>query len=291
MRYAIPLSLLVLTTACGDTGGNNDPLSPELHECTPYTATTSSGAITGTYAVANDRTTDRLTSPDDLGGGFFELVLTTGAPELNPGFIITAAGDTAAAIIASTAAGTNDPTTMHGGFSAFPGQTYDIEFTQGANANPGSYPVAFTLDWTFTGTMDCYEGNDTATSAKQVPVGTEIEAFALVGYTANRLIAPEYNDWYKVVLNRDATIEAELTVPPGDHRMRIRFWEADGTTQLANAGGNAGGETFTASDTLPGGTYLMSVEVADADPAEFHGDDPAPTFWSTPYTVDLREAP
>ncbi|NOY93529.1 MAG: hypothetical protein GXP55_20285 [Deltaproteobacteria bacterium] len=291
MRYAPILFLATAACGCATENVSNEPLSPELHECVPYTATSSSDTITGAYAVVNDQPIDSLTAPDDPGGGFFELVLTTDNADLSPGFIVTAMGDESGAIIASTAAGSMDPTTMVGGFSAAPGQVYKIEFTAGQNAPADSYPIAFTLNWTFTGTMDCYEANDTADAARQVPVGTRIEAFSLAGFETNSLPAKPYDDWYKVVLNRAATIESELITPPGDHRMRIRFWEADGTTQLANAGGSAGGETFTASASLEAGTYLMSVEVGDADYAEFWADREPPSFWRTPYTVDLREAP
>ena len=124
-----------------------------------------------------------------------------------------------------------------------------------------------------------------------VPVATTIQAHAMAGHTMNRLTAPTYDDWYRFELNRPANLEAELTAVPGDHRMRIRFWGEDGVTQLAAGGGNAGGETFTVGYAFGAGAYLMSVEVADAEPADYERDALSPTFWTMPYTVELREAP
>ncbi|MDF1564333.1 MAG: hypothetical protein P1V51_14885 [Deltaproteobacteria bacterium] len=281
-------SVLITTTACG---GPEEvvPLTDPLHECQSYAPSTVSRAVPGRYLDSNDEQQVILTAPEDLGGGFIELVLTTESPPLSPGFIVRAEGDTAGAIIAANAVGTADPTTMRGGFSAAPGQRYVVVITQGLGAPAGEYPVKFNLDYTFTGTMDCYEGNDSPETAKVVPVATTIQAHAMAGYTANRLTATPYDDWYRFTLNRGAKLEAALVAAPGGHRMRIRFWGEDGVTQLAAEGGTRGGEIFTVGNTFGLGTFLMSVEVADPEPADWEGDGDAPTFWSMPYTVELRE--
>lgn len=286
---ALSIALTILFVACDNIDMESDPLSPDLHECTPYVATIVWDTIIGNYDAANDKPTGSLTALAEAGGGYVEVSLTTESGTLVPGLQVRAVGDPSGAIISSSASGTMNPMEKKAGWSVAPGQSYDLTFTQGVNAPPEEYPVRYTLDWTFTGTMDCYEPNDTAPDAKQVPVGTTIEAFAMAGYTSNFLLAVEYEDWYKIVLNRDSTIEAALTVAPGDHRMSIKFWEADGTTQLAHNTGNAGGETFTTTATLTAGTYLMSVEVADSEWATWDNDDAPPAFWSAPYQVELRE--
>ena len=54
-----------------------------------------------------------------------------------------------------------------------------------------------------------------------------------------------------------------------------------------------GGETFTTTYTFPSaGTYIMSVEVAEAAAASLNGDSVSsvPGHFTTPYLVDLREA-
>ncbi len=265
------------------------PLSPADHECQTYTPTVLTRTLNSRFTDPTDVRTAPIRAASDPGGGFIELSLTTDNPALSPGLIVTVLGGGTGAIIDADAVGTADPTTMRGGFSAAPDQAYELTFTQGLGVAPGDYPVAFTLTWTFTGTLDCYEANDTATEVKQVPVGTTIEAHALTGYTQNSLGAERYDDWYRFVLNRPATIEAALTVPPGDHRTRIRLWADDGTTALAAGNGAAGGETFSVSLPLGAGTYLLSMEVADPEPATWNREVLSPSFWTEPYTIELRE--
>lgn len=277
-------------------GCDSNPVSPELHECEPYESTPVEESITGAFIEPNDRQFGSMVVPEDPGGGYVEFTMTTTDSELAPGVIVQTVetGDAVPAILSGTAQGQDDPLVREGGFAVAPGRQYELTFTQGINADPDNYPVEFTFAWSYTGTDDCYEGNDSPADAKQVPVGTTVKAYAMAGYTDNVILSAQYDDWYKVVINRSASVEAEMTVPPAGygalHRMRIRFWNEDGSTQLANNGGNGGGETFTTAVNLEPGTYLMSVEVASGEGATWSYDDPVPGHWSTPYSVELREA-
>ncbi len=285
--------MLLPFTLCACAGGELGPASPDLHECEPYESTPEVRSIGGTFTEPNDEQFGSFVAPDDLGGGYIEFVMTTGDGDLAPGVIVYT-DDTGPAIISGTAQGQDNPLVREGGFAVAPGQQYEFTFTQGINADPANYPVDFTFAWSYVGVDDCYEQNDTPEDAKQVPVGTTIEAYAMAGYTANVILSAEYIDWYKVVIEREASVEAEMTVPPGGydalHRMRIRFWNEEGSTELANNGGNGGGEVFTTAYDFEPGTYLMSVEVANGEGATWSYDQPVPTHWSTPYNVELREA-
>lgn len=297
MRLGIDDTLRIIV---GNAGAGNEQKwvrqFSELNDCTPYQVGDFSDSRLGTWDEVNeiDKYPGLLPAVADAGGGYYTVLLTNDSG-IVPGLTIRVSGDTTGVILNGSAAGTDNTEARKVSFLAHPGISYDVdvEYTSYVNVN---HPVNYTIEWTFTGKMDCYEANDYIGEAKSIPKNQTIEAYAITGYTKNSNISgdPQTFDYYKVVVFEPAKLKMELQQVPSTVNLNVKIFTPDGTQIIADRELISGGAipddgskySSTTNRVLNPGTYIISVEVGGSRKTKinyFVNNETIPDHWETPY--------
>lgn len=273
---------VIIVVACPECF--NDP-----HECFPYGPTELSDSKPYKWEVPNQEDFIFLTTPGDPGGGYWMLEVSTDAPG-NPRISIDPDPDAPGAII-TTSGETDNLHKVKGQFQAYPDMSYSVRME--SFLEPPAYPWPFNVSYTFFSRVDCYEPNNTLSTAKYIPRDETITAYAVAGHIDYFVAsnAEHTNDWYKFRLEQDRKIRVRLTSSPSDIRMYIKLFNAAGeqlvTPETITSGGVTDNGTLFWIETpseVPTGTYYIQVYQHNAE-RKVVNDEPVPDHWDTPYTL------
>lgn len=267
-----------------------EPGSGEIHECSPYIPTPVGDGMGGIWENPDSSGSASFSGPSDPGGGYWSVTASCEQP-VNVRLIVRSGSDTAT-IFSESNQGTESPQSITAIFEAAPGWGYTAEAHQAVATNPENYPLGWSLSWSFTSLVDCYEPNQDSTQAKQLPGNIDnVTAYMVGGHRGNNLDRDDYDDWYKLVVTEPSQIEVDLFQSPEDIRMRMRLWGLN-DNQLAIAGGNAPGDLAILTYEAQPGTYFLSVEAgAIGDGAVNTLFDETPDHLVTPYMLNVSTEP
>ena len=271
---------------------------PGDDDCQPYMPTESNDGQSGSWTVPNDRNEHRFSTPGDPGGGYATVTLSTNAPAI-PWLTLTNASDGGGAISAGGAAGTSNEQEVKVVFEVAPGQTYKQEVLEQFNAPLEEHPWDYSVAWSYTSKVDCYEPNnavanswpDPVDEAKAIPIGKVIEAYSIAGYLLNGIgSGPHTYDWYKFTLTNTETISVELLEVPDDQAPTLRLFSETGAVTL-QAGTAVLGQTVTMGPALvaPGTWYIESHWFfRGSGVAHPHLGEEIPDHFDTPYRLVVK---
>ncbi len=260
---------------------------PEINECTPYDASSTSGVISGNWTDSSevDEYIGLLPAVADPAGGFYTITITTEG--VNPWIDISKSGTDNTVINGSNGGGSNVRSVA---FSTEPGISYDL-YLHPFTYEGGEWPRSYTISWEYTGIMDCYESNDTFGDAKFIPKGETIEAFANWNYEGDGSFE-NYSDIYKVVINEPLKLQFELSQSPSDNFIYMRFHREDESTIIATTNYVSGDHTIpgslytqTTDSVLNPGVYYIRTYAYHSGhyKADFDSGDSPRDTWMTPY--------
>lgn len=262
--------------------------SSQVHECAPYEPTEAAANEAGEWALPNDEAVRGFTVPADPGGGWVEVSVIT-ETTAQPWLISDAAGAEPGTITSSG----SDGRTRTDAFEVAPGEAYTSTFYEWVNAPVEDHPLAWSWSWAFYSTVDCYEPNDDFASAKAIPTGVTIQAYAIAGHRDPVIpdTAPHTFDWYRFTLAQDAATELEIVDTPANMDVRVRLFDAAGA-QVGTAIRPGPGGTLTAPlGTLAAGTWYLEVHPEpDTRVAIVSAGEPVPDHFSTPYQLRVDAA-
>jgi len=239
-------------------------MAQEQHDCVPYEPTEAGGSFDSNWAAGGERDQWQFTVPDDPGGGYVTVTLTTEHPDVVTALDITT-HPISGGIILGGIAGNPGPKII-AVYEAAAGQAYNLSAYQGVAAPPGDHPVDYSLDWVFTSKVDCYEPNnaeqfnwpEVLTAAKAIPLDLAVTATSIVGYDQTGIRGARLFDWYKFTLNEPTKIIFGTFQVPKDVKVGLRlFNQAGGFVLDAPKPEEVGGTTRSVKTELPAGTYYL----------------------------------
>lgn len=266
----------------------------ELNDCSPYQVGDYTAVKSGTWLEVNDEHNypGLLSAVADPGGGYYTVLLTNDS-EVVPWMTIKSSNDPDGSISSGSGMGSQTPTERKTSFLVHPGVSYDVDaiYTSYVNVN---HPVNYTIEYSFTGRMDCYEPNDYIEEAKAIPKDQSIEAYAITGYkyNYNDSGSPQTHDYYKVQVFHPAKLQMKLLQVPSSIKLRINMLKPDGVVlgvsyEVISGDVNQDGGKFytTTNRVLEPGVYIIKVEVAGSRKTVINqwNNETIPDHWDTPY--------
>jgi hypothetical protein len=256
----------------------NIPSSPANRVC--YQPTSAAGSITNEWFKPNQLKTEHVTAPADPGGGIFELEVqsTNVGPSIRvriPQEGGTVEGDSPGDGITKVA------------FETGPAQTFDVDIQAVDPPGPGDFPQDYTLTYSFTPKLDCYEPNDTFADAAVIQIDEDIEAYFLQKRGSVGHDTVEHYDWYKFTLPTSSPLTLEVMAVPTDTTLAFHLHDASLTR--VNAGTWRQGVT-SGNVTIPmlsAGEYFYSVTAGNPGGAGAQSGATWPDHFKTPYQFRL----
>ncbi len=259
-------------------------------ECVPYTPAAVTGSESGTLTALDERATRPITI-DDLGGGLVEVrvsashgtvaeVRLQGRPiaELSQGVSVRVSDDVGERRFVFRAQG---------------GKTYDVELSPVVTPPEGGQ--TWTISWSYQPNVDCFEPNDTASTAKRIRLDEPVEAYAHAGIVEGDgvLVGPSLVDFYRFELTEKTTVQL-VAKRPGTEVLVFEFWNAaTDASWLVSTDGQAESNVESASEELElnAGTHHVRVVAFVSQQATWEtteGEAPFPTTWNQPYTLTVK---
>lgn len=270
-----------------------DPIEPEPHDCSTYNAEGGNGLTGDDWEAPNE--TDFhgsfLPSTGQPGGGIYTVTLSNNDGVV-PGLKVTSSNGGSGAISSGTAAGTNNETVRTTSFIAHPGISYDVEAHYSSYVIADNPPITYSLSYSFSGKMDCYEPNDVISESKRIPKDQIIEAYALTGYINNYVVTnePQNYDYYKVRLETSAKIKVELLEVPSSVNIGVSIVNLDESGIVVNREEISGtvsedGAIYntTTNSVLSAGYYVVRVYIGGTRKTAINDDEATPEHWNMPY--------
>jgi hypothetical protein len=255
-------------------------------ECVPYQPTPAPGGKSGQWEEPEGVDGYAYSVPSsDRGGGVVRVTLSAGHPDIIPWLEVRASGDDNGTVVVANAAGTNDEGEAVAYFEGKAGQSYTITCRQFGNAPEDMYPISFSSVASFQSKVDCWEPNDYPDDAKLIALDDPVSAYMIAGHAFNAVTPVEYDDWYRVEIPESGHLVIDVTVPAGDHIMKVLIEDLDGNQILAGGVPQQPGVPFTVTTNNPlaPGTYRVLVGAAVPDVAMINGDQDPPRHWSQQY--------
>lgn len=237
--------------------------------CVPYEPTSDGGDLSSSWSEPNERDHHQFTVPADAGGGYVTVTLTAQHGDVVP-WMNSDVFPPEGAAITSGSAGTGEQT-ITDVFEVASGVTYDLEVLPFFNAPPGDHPVDYTLSWSFTSRVDCYEPNDASpndwpepvTAARSIPIDTAIEATSIVGHAPAGIAGDRLFDWYEFTLAAPASVRIGTLAVPDDVRVGLRLFSAAGAVVGSAPAPALGETTASAPIALGAGSYYLEFFPSD----------------------------
>ena len=295
MRLLIILSCFALYSSCSEDPPSEVQIDPDecddskgVDDCISSNPESSTDQISGEWSEANERNIHAITSPGYPGGGYVTVQISENDPDLEPRIIID--NDLSAGGAISGAIGTST-------FEYFPGTTYQLEVYPFFNAL--SYPVGYSLSWTFTPLVDCFEPNNTIEDASKILLNTEYEASNISGYIDYNIAAFDDNtyDWYRIETCEEHLMTIELSNVPDNVRLSSRWMDEDKLVLYSTGPVYEGAETDfnrgrssrnQMNKILPAGIYYIEIHADFIEERAVADDDPLPEhFTAQPYKIKV----
>ncbi|WP_204345757.1 hypothetical protein [Psychroserpens algicola] len=264
----------------------------EVNDCSEYSAEGFTNSQLENWSDYNDFDTypSLLQTPGEPGGGYFTYSITN--EEIAPGLNVTASGGSSGAIYAESSAGTSNPNANQVAFLAHPGISYNVRVNIG-QGSVSSYPLEYSMNWTYVPAEDCFEPNNSRQEAKSVPKGESLEAYGIAGYISNYVSSGDENtyDYYKIVTQTEGKIRFALDSCPADLWISCALRNFSGaqingqyTTIIGDANTHQPGTTYyyESNSIHPAGTYYVQLQMNGATVVDLNTDS-IPEYWNTPY--------
>ncbi|HET9930593.1 MAG TPA: hypothetical protein VFQ35_07895 [Polyangiaceae bacterium] len=280
----------------GGAGGTSD-LPPEpvpsTDTCADAEATPNNDRTSATPFRLGTSYTACLQGPDDVDVYSFEIpqdsrggYVTVSINEVGPDGDISVSAYTAADNGRFYKTGSNtEGAAVYAYFTAKPGAKFYLPVTHYLD-NPKSNP--YTLTVLYHQVPDVYEPNDLRNQAKQIAVGTPVEAYLFAGREYSTAIPDEdWLDWYKVDLV-PGTLNVLLSPGANDIDGNIVLYDPDGV-QIATKGSNTEGSAVKLTEEITtAGTYYLKISPYEAPQAE--GDTATVRqYFRLPYTLTVTQ--
>ncbi|NGX84788.1 hypothetical protein [Aequorivita sp. KMM 9714] len=266
----------------------------ELNDCSPYQVGDYTAIKNGTWLEVNDEHNypGLLSAVSDAGGGYYTVSLTNDSG-IVPWMTIRSSDDPYGSISSGSAIGSQTPTERKTSFLVHPGVSYDVDAIYSSYINV-NHAVNYTIEYTFTGRMDCWEPNDFIEDAKAIPKNESIEAYAITGYkfNYNDSGSPQTHDYYKVQVFEPAKLQMELLQVPTSIKLRVNMLKSDGVVLgvqydviSGDVNGDGGKFYTTTNQVLQPGIYILKVEIAGSRKTVINqwNNETIPDHWDTPY--------
>jgi len=274
--------------------------SAEPHDCVPYDPAVFDGNFQSDWSIVNEVDAFSIMSvpSSDYGGGIVNISVQTDSP-VSPCLNLFAGS----ALATGIATGSNQTSSRTYRFIGHPGTLFSGETTDCDNAPSDEYPWDYTISWTYSGIMDCYEPNDTFEQAKAIPKNQNISAYGVAGFVEGNtgIYEDQTYDWYKVTITEPTKIRATLNSCPNDIHMHFRFFKNTNgnissipvnTVQISGEA-HAPGSTYyiETNNVLEPGTYLLEAHrLRGAGVPDIVADGEGnPEHWTTPYSFSVTQ--
>ena len=259
-----------------------------------YKGSSEGESVTGVLENPNDDDNYHIiTTPSDSGGGFFTVTVTMNAEESTPWITIKTIDEPEGAIFSGTS-GDHDSQTNTVLFEAGANQVYKLYVKDFFNAPTESYPIDYSLTWSFTSTVDCFEPNNTVAEAAEIPLNSTVEAYMLAGYIEGSytITSDRKEDWYKFTLNEQSRLTYQLLQVPSDiatnnNQMYMTLYDANERQVGSGKASTANGGLVTADlGSFEPGIYYVKIEPFPFYPdakVNNYPENPIPDHFKIPY--------
>lgn len=270
----------------GDTQDSDTPEQREA-DCRPYTPAEIDGSHTGTWSSIDDVHVQVL-EIGDVGGGLVHV--TVSKTGVATGVTLRLAGQEEHVhngVLVGDVDGVDEETFV---FRA-QGQ-HNYELVVSPFVSPSSEATnEYTISWRYEPLIDCYEENNTAATARLIPLDYDIEAFAHAGIIEgdSSFSGPGLVDLYKFELDAPATVRLAAT-KPSDAALIIEFWDAEAEYGITGVDLTAAGNQEIYSDelSLEAGTHYVRVAAFGSQTSSLESTEPLPAEWNTPYRLRVE---
>lgn len=175
-------------------------------------------------------------------------------------------------------------------FRAHGARTYELEVK--AFITPPVGGSSWTVSWTYEPNVDCYEPNDTAATARRIPLDTPITAFAHAGIIEGDgvLVGPGLLDYYAFELTEPTTVRLAVT-RPSDTAIAFELFNLTTDTSTLVASdlfAAAGVQSFSDELELPAGVHGVRVSTFGSQRSTLGLPATPPADWNRPYTFSVQ---
>jgi len=275
---------LVPEASTGDAG--------DLGDCVDYVPASLSGTKTGAFTAKDDVIKIELPQTD-IGGGLLEVTLTAQTQSVAAEvWLLSGEKRNEARTNAVVLDGQTGATTvrLHGK------TTYELRVL--ANNYEDGRSNGYTVAYTYTPLVDCYEGNDTRSAAKRVPVNVPIRAYLHpgIGPDDGTLVGPTAADHYTFELDEPKKVTLRGALPAGGTTAYFAVKDAsaadvpcdDPQERMGTDPTATTRDVATCTAQLPAGKYWVEVAYANSGPAATGVGSPVPAEWKAPYTMTIE---
>lgn len=255
-----------------------------LNECISYDPSQDSGSLSGTWEDPFDEDEYVFNVPNDLGGGYVEVIHSSPTPII-PAMFSNVNPVISGTISGGSAAQTKNERARHDVFEAAPGQSYHVRVSQFFKARLEDYPLGYSGGWTFHSRVDCYEPNNTIMEAKLIPINQVIEAYSIAGYIKSGIRNRDTLtlDWYRFNLKKRAKVKIELLQVAKDQQINLRLFNKDENVYFS-VSALKGELLIKKTGFLNPGTWFLEVHpVHDRRTANLLIGQTIPDHFNTPY--------
>jgi hypothetical protein len=257
-----------LPSEVGELEPNDDKASPNALEV--------GVDVLGELSSSNDRDFFAFVSPDDPGGGYFEIAVT----DLPKGLFTESVSLDGESILQGMTSKSGDAYKSY--VAALPGRSYVVELAP----FQGGQPYTYRLSVKYTPSLDAYEPNDTRDRSAVIERNVPVEALLFAGARPGGVTRAAYDDWYAVELEVGQVV-ASLTSTPAQTSTEIYLHDPSGG-QLAFDVGGAQQDLSVTYAVTKAGTYYVRVGSYVPIPAAV-GKGELPTHFTHPYVLKVEQ--
>jgi len=154
------------TVDIGLTGGSGGG-----HECSPYQPTEVNGSVNGEWLTPEGQGSVDFASPLDAGAGYWTVNLNCDLPAVARLEITSGSGT--GHIFSQTNFGEPDPQSIAAIIEAGPSTGFSATAIEDSGASQADHPLGWSISYSFTSVVDCYEPIQSIAEAKLLPLNIE----------------------------------------------------------------------------------------------------------------------
>lgn len=267
----------------------NAPPTQAQQNSSCYSPTPAGGTITEDWNAPNTENLHNIQIPNDPGGGYVTVSITTNRPKLRPRIKVrdVVSPGRKDVDIVTASRNINDNGLTKASFEVSPNQPLQITAAQFFNADRNQYPAQYSIQWQFFSKVDCYEPNNSATEAKEISIGQTIRAFMLAGMSGNSLNQSGKEDWYQFTVDSPRRLAIALAQLPTDIKFKLQVYlvRNNSTLQSIKSVNLAKGAVAGGLDPLEfqPGTYKIQVSATQYGDFRVTNDQRLPDHFNRRY--------